>query len=175
MPKKISIRNLIIILLCLTIICMAIGFSILSYRLDTLKNKEEVFDVVIDKVVEETFVKGSKESPSGKNSITNKGNTVNMQFNLYAPQDELAYTLTIKNKGTIKAEIVDLISSPDYINDSNEKNKISPVTITLTDISGKVLEPGEETIVKVVVIYNQTSNPKKLTIPYQISLLTKSA
>ena len=49
--------------------------------------------------------------------------------------------------------------SPDYVNDSDDKNKIYPVTVTTTDIKGKVLSPGEETIIKVVVTYNPSLKP----------------
>lgn len=173
--KKISIRNLIIALLCVTVICMAIGFSILSVKLDKLKKKEEKFLVVFTKVKEDTSVKGGVKTPVGENSITNKGHTVNMKFTLYTPQDELAYNLVVKNKGTIDAEIIDLIAVPDYRNDSDDKNSINPVTVTTTDVKGKVLAPGEETIVKVVVIYKPSLKPTTKKIPYQLSLLTKSS
>ena len=173
--KKVSIRNLIIALLCVTIIFLAIGFSILSIKLDNLKKKEESFLVVFTKVKEDTSVKGGTKTPVGENSITNKGQTVNMKFTLYAPQDELAYNLVVRNKGTLSAELIDLIAVPDYVNDSDDKNSIYPVTITTTDIKGKVLAPGEETNIKVVVTYKPSLKPTTKKIPYQLSLLTKSA
>ncbi|MBQ8132375.1 MAG: hypothetical protein IJ193_07790 [Bacilli bacterium] len=172
--RKISIRNLIIALLCVTVICMAVGFSILSIKLENLKKKEEKFLVVFTKVKEDTSVKGGTKTPTGENSITNKGQTVNMKFTMYSPQDELAYNLVVKNKGTLDAEIIDLIAVPDYVNDSDDKNSIYPVTVSTTDVKGKVLAPGEETMVKVVVIYNPVLKVTTRSIPYQLSLLTKS-
>ena len=153
---------------------MAIGFSILSIKLDNLKKKEEKFLVVFTKVQEDTSVKGGSKTPVGENNITNKGQTVNMKFTMYSPQDELAYNLIVRNKGTLDAEIIDLVAVPDYVNDSDDKNKIYPVTVTTTDIKGKVLSPGEETIIKVVVTYNPSLKPSTKKIPYQLSLLTKS-
>ena len=172
--KKISIRNLLIVLLCSTIICMSIGFSITANKLQTLKNKKETFDVEFVKVVEETSLKGGIELPKGSNNITNKGQTLNLKFSLYSPSDELSYSVLIKNKGTLKAEIVDIIKAPDYVNDTKYKNSIYPVTIKTTDASGMILESGEERDIKITVTYNQTANITKKDISYQLSLLTKS-
>lgn len=172
--RKISIRNLIIVLLCITVICMAIGFAVMSIRMESYKEKKESFDVVFTKVKEDTSVKGGKMIPTCKNSLEDKNHSVNMNFTLYEPLDELAYTLVIKNVGTLDAVIVDIIKIPDYINDSDKKASIFPVTITTTDVAGKVLSPGEELEIKVIAVYNQTANIKTINIPYKLSLITKS-
>ena len=41
-----------------------------------------------------------------------------MAFTMNAVHDELVYVATIKNKGTLACEIVDIIESPDYKLDS---------------------------------------------------------
>lgn len=173
--KKINIKTIIIILLSITTISMAIGFIVLSMKIDKLSHKEETFDVVITKIKDNGTVKGGIKSPTSTDSINSKGNNANINFNLYSPGDEINLSVVIKNKGTLKAEIIDLIGVPDYINDSTSKSKISPVEITSTDISGKTLSPNEETEVKISVIYDRDKESKTFQIPYQLYLLTKSS
>ena len=45
MKKNINIRNIIIVMLCITIILMGLGFAFLASRLDDEKNKVDTFDV----------------------------------------------------------------------------------------------------------------------------------
>lgn len=171
--KKINIRNLIITLLCITVIILAVGYSVLAIRLDAYKNKKESFEVIITDVSEEGAVKGGKEDPECTTSINDDGHTLSMNFTLNNPQDEVAYLVTIRNTGTLKAKIVDIISTPDYINDKVAINSIKPVNITKTDISGKILEPDEEATFKVLAVYNNGGTGVK-KIPYKLSLLTSS-
>lgn len=171
--KKINIRNLIITLLCITVIFLAVGYSILAVQLDNYKNKHDTFNVVFTNIKEDTIVKGGIEEPKGKTSINNDGHTIDMDFTISNPKDEISYIVNIKNNGTLKAKIIDIISSPDYMNDKIAINSIQPVTITKTDISGKILEPKEEATFKVVVIYNNNTVGIK-NIPYKLSLITTS-
>ena len=172
--KKVSIRNLIIALLCLTIICLGTGFSFLSVKLETLESKKEIFDVVFTEVNGGTSVKGGGQEPIGLYSIDDDGHTLDMKFTLYNQLDELAYTITIENKGTMNAKIIDVVASPDYESDSRLVNLIRPIKLTTTDISGKVLAPNEETTLKVVAIFGQGSSNKTTTIPYKLSLIVAS-
>lgn len=174
MKKRMNIRNLIIVILCVTIICMGIGFILLSSKLQTLKQEQPTFNVSFKKINAETPVKGGKTSPYGSNSITNQGKTLNMQLNLNAPRDELAYTIIIKNEGTLPAEIINLVESPDYINDPTSAQKIAPVVITHNDIIGKILEPKEETELKVVATYTNTTDITPKKISYQLNLVCAS-
>lgn len=171
--KKINIRNLIITLLCITVIILAIGYSVLAIRLDAYKNKKESFEVLFTDVSDEGSVKGGKEEPECTTSINDDGHTLSMIYVLNNPQDEVAYTVTIKNTGTLKAKIIDIVSSPDYINDKLAINSIKPVSITKTDISGKILEPDEEATFKVLAVYNNGGIGVK-KIPYKLSLITSS-
>lgn len=171
--KKINIRNLIITLLCITVIILAVGYSVLAIRLDAYKNKQEKYEVIFTDVSDDESVKGGNEEPECTTSINDDGHTISMNYTLNNAQDEMAYQVTIKNTGTIKAKIIDIVSTPDYINEKIAINSIKPVTITKTDISGKVLEPDEEVTFKVVAVYdNPSSGVKK--IPYKLSLITAS-
>lgn len=172
MNTKINVRNLIIVMLCITIICLGVGFAFLSIELEEKGKEQNTFKVSFTKVQSKTPVKGGKNTPTGTSSITNQGSTLTMNLNLNVPYDELAYTVIIKNKGTLPAEIINLIETPDYQTDMTAKQQIAPVTITHNDIIGKVLEPNEETELKITAIYNSTLNPTPKKIAYKLNIIT---
>ena len=95
-----------------------------------------------------------------------------MKITMNAPHDELSYVATIENEGTIPIEIIDVLESPDYKLDSFKK-LINPVSITLSDIKGKVIEPNETLDLKIVFYYNSGATGSK-TFDYKIGLITKS-
>lgn len=174
MKKMINIRNLIIVILCITIILMGIGFAYLSLKLEKFSNYTNEFDISFVKVNTETPVKGGTTAPTGTTSITNQGKSINMILNMNVPQDELAYTITIKNTGTLPAEIINIVETPNYTTDATLKKQIDPVSISINDVVGKVLQPGEETRLKVVAIYNKTNNITSKEISYQLSILAST-
>ena len=145
--KKINIRNNLILILSITIVLLVIGFIAVSIRYNSLKTKENTFSVDFVKVKKVTSSKGSNKEPKGTLEITKNNKIIEMSFDLFSPKDELLYEITIKNTGTNDIEIVELLMSPDFVKDN--KQQISPVEMTITDISDKILEPNEETIVAV--------------------------
>lgn len=174
MKNMIHIRNSVIVVLCITIVFMGIGFIVLSVNLKKEKDMTHSFDVSFVDVTKSSSVKGSNVEPAGKATIVENGKEVDMAFTVNAVHDELVYIATIKNKGTLAAEIVDIIESPDYKLDSFNKS-INPVTITLSNIKGKIIPPGESIELKIVVYYNPSTNAGgKKTFPYRIGLITKS-
>ena len=174
LKKIINIRNLIIVILCLTIISLGIGFAILSIELEERSDEKLIFDVSITDVKQNTSIKGGLNSPIAKHSISQNEKTLTTQMNMYAPYDELSYTITIENKGTITAEIVDLIETPDYLTDISAKNSIAPIEISHLDIIGEVLKPGDKTELKIVASYKPaiTVLPKSFT--YKLSVVAES-
>jgi len=174
MKKTVNIRNLIIIMLCITIICMGIGFAYLSVILENKNKEKPIFDVSITRVIEETPIKGGLVAPVGIREIKNDKKTVNFNFIMYTPQDELAYTITIKNTGTLSAKIEDIITYPNYLEDEKQKATIYPITITHNDLDGKILEPEDELEIKLVASYNIGNNVGQVTVPYQITVLATS-
>lgn len=174
MKKMINIRNNIIILLCITIVLMAIGFIAISVKLKAYRDKEEKFDVVFYDVSKKSSIKGSAKEPVGNASIESSGKVLDMNFSLFAAHDELTYSVIIKNKGTLPAKIIKIHKNPDY-SISTYKNLIYPVNITTTDVEGKTLLPGEELEYKIVVYYNPSVN-KNVTknFNYNLALITES-
>ena len=169
-----SIRNSLVLILCVTLVFLSIGFIVLSMQLKKEKEKDESFHVVFSKVEKTSSVKGSNQDPEGKVTITDNGLSLDMEFQLKASHDELTYVATIENNGTMAAEIVGITESPNYSEERFQK-LISPIMITLGDIEGKIVPPGDNISLKIIVYYppsSDTNAPK--TIPYKIGLLTKS-
>ena len=174
MKKNINIRNIIIVMLCITIILMGVGFTFLASCLENEKNKVDTFDVSITKIEAQTSIKGGLIDPTATKELLDDGKTANFVFTLNNPKDELAYEITIKNTGNVPVKIIKLISSPDYIKDSKIKSLIEPVTITHTEISDKTLFPEEQVKVKLLVTYNMTHEVKPMIIPYKLTVLATS-
>ena len=175
MKKKGNIKNVIIVILCITIISMAIGYMVLSMSLEHIKAEEEIFDVRFTSFRMMSSVKGGEKDPISNFKIESKGKILDMNFQLFKEHDEVDYEATIKNEGTVEASIVSLFVSPNY-RDSKVLKDISPLMISISDISGKILGPGEETTIKITAIYNTGSKQKegKKELNGQIGIIAES-
>ena len=174
MLNKINIRNSIIVILCLTIIVLCIGFSFLSVELKKEKETDFAFQVNFENVEKSSSVKGSSKEPFGKAEIINQKMGLNFDFSLSSSHDEITYLTTIKNNSDISCEIVDVVLSPDYIN-SDFKKQIAPVEVTATDLRGKVIPPKEEVEYKVTAYYMPSTLPLSTkSFSFQANILAKS-
>ena len=153
---------------------MAIGFAFLSMQLDDQNKKIAIHDTSFIKIDPRTPVQGGEKEPTGTASITNSNQTINFQFNLSAPTDEISYRITIKNRGTIDSEIINIVEYPDYLNNESAAQAIYPVQIKHNNIIGKVLSPGEETELNVAASFNYKALRQLVQVPYQITIITKS-
>ena len=150
---RINIRNLVIVFLCITVIIMAIGFSVLSIEL----NKDDPFFKVSFTQIEQTSsVKGGTIDPEAKYKINSSGQRVDFNFILNNPYDELMYKVVIKNEGNIPIEIKDIIETPEY-----------------NDVTENVLAPEEETEINLVVQFAQ-GTPQKKSINFSLVLIASS-
>lgn len=174
MKNLISIRNLIIVILCLTIISLGIGFAFLSIELEEKRDENLVFDVSIVDVVQKNSIKGGEIPPTATHTIAKSKNTISTTMNLYTSYDEISYTVIIENKGTLKAKITDLIETPNYTKNSEAIASIYPVEISHLDIVGKILEPGEQLELTIVASYRPILNPVVKNINYQLSVIAKT-
>ncbi len=173
MKTMINIRNSVIIVLCVTIVFMGIGFIVLSMKLEDKINDVGKFDVSFTNVTKDSSTKGGTINPSGNVEISEEGKELDMSFILNTAHDEISYSVTIKNEGTLDAVIVDLMESPDY-DDSKFNSMIDPVTITYNDVIGKELKPGEEVVLKLTVFYNPSTIVGTRNFNYKLGLVTKS-
>ncbi len=174
MKKTANIRNLIIVMLCVTIIFLGIGFAYLALVLENDRKEKPILEVTITKIVEETPIKGGLVSPTGIKELKNSNKTLNFNFIMYTPQDELTYTITVENTGNQPAKIEDIVTYPDYLHDSKLRDNLYPITITHNDLKGKVLSPEDELELRIVVTYNQGKNVGQVSVPYQMTVLASS-
>ncbi len=173
MKKMIQNRNNIILALIICIVFMGIGFIILSIRLKHFHDEVHSLDVSFVDIKKSSSVMGSTMEPIGEAEILSQKKEIQFHFTMYSVHDEIVYLATIKNHGTLPAEIVDVISSPDYQNERFEK-LISPVSVTISDITGKIIPPGDEVTLKINVYYNPSQSGGKKSFDYKIGLITKS-
>ena len=176
MNKYIRIKNIVIAMLCLTVVIMAAGFVVISIQLDNIKNEKSSFEVVFKKTKKTSSLKGGTQDPLEEVKIVSSGTIVDMNVSLFSPHDEITYDLNVQNKGTSNALITDLIVSPDF-NDKEIAKIYEPISINISNISGKILAPGEEATIKVNVFYNQTDDETLLgkhNVKAKIGIIAKS-
>lgn len=170
--KKFGVKNIIIVFLCLTIIFLCVGFALISKELEKVKDERHFYDVVFDSIEKVSSVKGGTYEPVSEASIVKEGKEINFSYKLYVTNDEITYNAVIKNNGTFKVKILDLLESPNLGTGLNKL--ITPVTITYTDLIDKELEPGEKQDLKIVVTYNPSTMISGLReFNYTLGLITK--
>ena len=84
MKKVVGMRNIIIVVLCLTIICLGIGFIILSMELSGIKSGKNTYDLSFVEVNNISTVSGGSMSPTGDIKIKEKGRLKNGRKNYLA-------------------------------------------------------------------------------------------
>lgn len=168
--KQLNIRNSVIVILCITIITLSVGFIVLSIEIERKKN--QVFDISFTNIEKLSSIKGGIGEPTGNIEIDKEGKLLNMRFSLANVHDEMVFKATIKNIGTIPARIIDIIETPEY--SRSLSNNIRPISISYTDIEGKILDVGEETDIKISVVYNPSDKVGVHDLNLKLGLLTKS-
>ena len=166
--------NVVVGVLCITIITMCIGFIVLAMKLESYSHLESTFDVRFISVQKASSIKGGVNDPSASFEIDSDGKVLNMNFLMYQVHDEIDYEVVIRNEGNVEASIVRLFSSPDFSSKDTIK-AIAPISIHISDVSGKLLEPGEETIVKIRAVYNPSDEAPSISTPEVIYLSGKLA
>ena len=88
--------------------------------------------------------------------------------------DDNAVQLDVLKKyfnGSKNIKVVDVFLTPDYT-DSTKLASIAPITIQLSNVKGKMLEPEEELAYKVIVSFSKGTAVKK-TIPLRAVLVAE--
>ncbi len=174
MKRKNKTKSLIVILVVIILI-ITLCFLYTIFKLEKLKEKKSDFRIEYTNISKINPIKAGNFDPVGRASITNKGLSLDMSFDLYSPNDEITYNVTVKNIGDIKGKIVNVVAVPDYDNDDNALKLISPAVVTTSDIVGRELAPGEDVTLKITVSYPKVNGKAyPINIPYQLSLLTKT-
>ena len=172
MKKLVKNKNAIIAILCLTIIVLSIGFTLIALKLKERESKNKIYDVSIVRIQEGTAIKGGEILPTATSKIENNGKTADFEFKLNNPKDTLTYIITVKNNGNLKAKIDGLSESPDYLNSNAQANMILPVIINHNDITNQELNPGEEINLTISIEFTSNGLPMEKIIPYKISILS---
>lgn len=165
-------KDIIIGVLCITIILMSIGFVFLSTELESKKTEGKMYDVGIVKISEGTAIKGGATLPTGTSNIVNNKSTAKFMMTLNNPKDSLTYNIIIKNNGSFASQIDNIIEVPNYTKNNNDANAILPVVIKHNDIVGQVLKPAEEITLTITAEFSLSGQPMKKVIPYEISILS---
>ena len=172
MKRLVKNKNILIIILCITIILLSIGYALIAIRLKEREATDKIYDVSITNIQEGTAIRGGEVLPTSKSDIINGNKTADFTFNLQNPGDTLTYIITIKNNGNLKAKIDGLSESPDYLNSNTQANMILPVIINHNDITNQELNPGEEINLTISIEFTSNGLPMEKIIPYKISILS---
>lgn len=175
--KKTNKTKLLIFLLSLIILIISFSFIIQSVILNKYKNNKNYMDIKIVKVSMLTPIKAGNIEPKSNYNIVNEGLSTKFDFDLFSPNDEINYLISIKNIGNKDGKIIKIISSPDYENDEDKKNKIYPVILKLENIKNKKVAPGEVINIKLSLKYNKFSSQdfnKAINVPFELSILSSN-
>ena len=173
MKKMINFRNCLIAVLCITIICLSIGFVVLSIKLKDKEEEVSVYDLSFVSVEKKSSVKGSNIEPVSTAEIEANKKEILFTFDMNSNNDEIVYVANIRNSGNMKVRIVDIMQSPDYSIDPYKTN-LAPVIINLSDLKDKIIEPGKEVELRISISYDSKSNVNtKKKFNYRIGLITQ--
>ena len=172
--KNIINKNILIDSLLVALILVSSCLILSIDRYNNIKSESSNFKIEFTNVEKLNPIQAGAFSPTSTETIINNGLSLDMSFDLYTPNDEITYVATIKNTSKTKGKIVNIIRQPDYLNDQSSIDKIYPCKISMNNIIGKVLNPGEEVKLNITANY-QPSNIKSkgINIPYEISILTE--
>ena len=153
MKKLVKNKNTIIAILCLTIIVLSIGFTLIALKLKERESKNKIYDVSIVRIQEGTAIKGGEILPTGTSKIENNGKTADFEFKLNNPKDTLTYIITVTNNGNIPAK---LMSVPDVTTINGEEPTEVQFNVSVLD-EKMVLQPTETAQIAVVAAWPNTS------------------
>ena len=165
-------KNALIVALLAVVLVMAVGYAAFAQSLtinstatiqestDGKQNWKVAFEKNTDAKVESPGATGS--TPTGSISFTNDYLAViDAQFD--APGDNIVYTFTVKNDGSIKATLtqpqISLTTTPGTDTDpSNTSVKFNQMTFTVSSLGQTKLAPGESTTFTVTATLDQSAD-----------------
>ena len=165
-------KNALIVALLAVVLVMAVGYAAFAQSLtinstatiqestDGKQNWKVAFEKNEDAKVESPGATGS--TPTGSISFTNDYSAViDAQFD--APGDNIIYTFTVKNDGSIKATLtqptISLTTTPGTDTDpSNTGVEFNQMTFTVSSLGQTKLAPGESTTFTVTATLDQSAD-----------------
>ena len=165
-------KNALIVALLAVVLVMAVGYAAFAQSLtinstatiqestDGKQNWKVAFEKNTDAKVESPGATGS--TPTGSISFTNDYLAViDAQFD--APGDNIVYTFTVKNDGSIKATLtepeISLTTAEGTDTDETDTGvKFNQMTFTVSSLGQTTLAPGEKTTFTVTATLDQNAN-----------------
>lgn len=156
-------KNLMIILLLVSIIFMSVGYAMLSIEIEQKQNyasSDSVWDIKI------TAISSIETQGLAENISATIENNFSAKFNssLQTPNDKVAYMINVKNHGTIDAKL----SSINIIPSDNQENNIS-YSIEGIELD-EVLKSGESKLFTLVAHYDNDI-PSEEEINKEVTLI----
>lgn len=146
-------KNALIGALLAVVFVMAVGYAALSQTLTitgtaTVTDQSQNWNVHFDEektsgsgVVDTSTGTGGTVNPSGTIQLSDNNHTATLNATLIQPGDSVTFTLTIKNKGSITADLNDLVITP-----TDGGGTLAGSTVTAGNIIFEVTGPSETTI-----------------------------
>ena len=174
LKNKSDKRNYIIIILCLILVVMGVGYAAFSTLL-TINGTASITNswcVGFDQTKTNTYtasagieggtVPTGNMSYSGTTCETNYVPNASLTANFKQPGDEIEYTLTIKNKSSVTADIKSIIVGEDSLTTDTTITK-GNVQFIIHMPESTTLTPNQETTMKVVARFQNNTD---ITGPY---------
>ena len=146
-------KNALIGALLAVVFVMAVGYAALSQTLTitgtaTVTDQSQNWNVHFDEektsgsgVVDTSTGTGGTVNPSGTIQLSDNNHTATLNATLIQPGDSVTFTLTIKNEGSITADLNDLVITP-----TDGGGSLAGSTVTAGNITFEVTGPSETTI-----------------------------
>lgn len=143
--KALDKKNIVIATLAIAVGAMAVGYAAFASTL----NIDGTATIVGEWDVEITNIEytGTGQAKNGSGTSYN-ATTASFDCELYAPGDTCEYTITVENKGTVKASLDSIALSPDATN-----AEYIDMVVTAQPSASDVLAAGDTHTVKIKSTY----------------------
>ena len=162
-------RNYLIIALCAILVVMGVGYAAFSSLL-TINGTANIsnswcvgFDNTKTDTMEPTKGVSTGENPTGTMTYSGTacGSTLqpnsSLNAHFYQPGDQITYTLTIKNKSSVTADIKSILVDEDSVSTNTTKRKGNIIYI-INMPADTTLSPDEETTMTVVAKFQNDTD-----------------
>lgn len=168
MEKERKFRNVLLIVLCVTVFCMSVGFAYMSQLLTingTLNVTKPTWDIHFASITPSTPAAGN-HAVDNSHALSNSDHTATFDLTMTAPGDTLTYTLVITNAGTLDAKVNAITVAPTSGSKIDAENNI---TVTTTGVAANdVLIAGGTATLVITFTYDSdaTTFSNTTTTPY---------
>lgn len=146
--KSMDKKNIVIATLAVAVGAMAVGYAAFATTLNI--NGTATIAGEWDVEITDITFSGTGQAKDGSGT-TYTATTATFDCELYAPGDACEYTVTVENKGTVKAVLDSIALAPDTTN-----AEYIDMTVTEQPAANDALEAGDTHTVKIKSTYKDT-------------------